>query len=240
MTAGRGGQTARMSRRGPVGAPVPPVAAPARPHRRRARPGRVLRPRLRRRRPGGAARARVDVPQRPQLGADLRPAAARRLPRARDGPARARPGPARRPTPFRLQDCADDAAGVLQRARPARRARRRLLDGRPGDAAAGAPAPGARAAGSCCARPPSTGATRGRRCSGGRWAACGCCSGCSRPASWRAGLRAAGTPSRRERVGGRRAGAGERPRPRRGRPRARPLRQQRLGRAARAARAPSS
>ena len=69
---------------------------------------RTVRPR---RRPGGRAAPRLDLHRRPQLGPELRPARPP-LPGHRARPPRARARPAGR-TPFRLEDCADDVAALL-------------------------------------------------------------------------------------------------------------------------------
>ena len=109
-----------VARRGSIAAMRPlPRSLPSRrsscrPRRRsRRRPRRVLPARHRRRRARRDAAARLDRERRPELARRLRRLVARRLPGAGDRSPRPRPG-LRALDPFRLVDCAGDAAAVLR------------------------------------------------------------------------------------------------------------------------------
>ena len=111
-------------------APDPADRAAAGAHARRARPRRVLPARHRRRGPGGDAAARLDRRAPTSTGAAPtttwpRPATA--CWRSTTAATAAGCAPL---TPFRLADCAADAAAALRDARRRAGARRRLLDGR--------------------------------------------------------------------------------------------------------------
>ncbi len=133
--------------RGPVARCAGPAAAAARLRRRPARPGRGLRPgHRRRRRP--SRRPPVLLLHGWTVSADLNffavydELAARHRVIALDHRGHGR---GMRPrTPFSLEDCADDAAALLGRARRRAGHRRRLLDGRADRHAPPPPPPRAR------------------------------------------------------------------------------------------------